>query len=235
MATSGTYAFAPSAGDLILNAFGLIQIRRWMLTTGHLTDAYIQSNLLMVEWSNRNPNRWAEERQEFTLSVNTPTYNLEDRTVAVSFVTIRTTTGSTNNDRVLGPLSSNDYEAIPNKSEIGFPSSYFFNLAHPTPTISFWLTPDDAQTYTARVTTFRQMQDVNLADQTQLDSPYRFLDAFTYGIAARLATMYPENLSDPRQADKLAEAAAAKFTLAAQRDQESAPMFITPMISGYYR
>ena len=39
MTSTGTYAFAPSAADLVLSAYGMIQIRRTELTSHHLQDA----------------------------------------------------------------------------------------------------------------------------------------------------------------------------------------------------
>src|SRR5262249_11915434 len=111
MATSGTYAFAPSAGDLILNSFGMIQVRRWELTQQHLIDAYMQSNLQMVDFSNRNPNRWAMETLTVPLSQGVPTYDLETRTIAVAIAYIDTSAGTPPvvTSRVIGPLSATDY------------------------------------------------------------------------------------------------------------------------------
>ena len=235
MVTSGTYGFNPSAGDLVLNAFGMIQLRRYELTTEHLVNAAFHANLLMVDFSNRNPNRWVMETQEISLSEGTTTYNLANRTIAVAIVTIRTTVNSTNNDRVIGPLSAADYEALPNKSMEAPPTSFFFSLLTPTPTISFWPTPDGNTTYTARVQTFRQMQDVSLGGGLTVDSPYRFLDAFTTGLAARLAVVYPEKLPTPQRAQELDAAYLSRFNLAASQDQESTPMYVLPNLSGYYR
>lgn len=235
MATSGTYAFNPSAGDIVLNAFGMIQIRRWELTTQHLVDANFQANLLMVDISNRNPNRWVMETQEIALSSGSPTYNLANRTVAVSIVSIRKTVNSVSTDRVIGPISATDYESLPNKAQLAPPTSYFFSLLTPTPTITLWPVPNADSTYTARVQTFRQLQDVNLAGGTTVDSPYRFLDAIATGMAARLAVVYPEKLPYPEKAAQLDAAYQSRFLLAAAQDQESTPMYVRPETSGYYR
>lgn len=235
MATSETYAFNPSAGDIILNAFGMIQIRRWMLTTQHLVDANFQANLLMVDISNRNPNRWVMETQEIALSDGVSAYNLENRTVAVSIVSIRQTINGVSSDRVIGPLSATDYESLPNKAQLAPPTSYFFSLLTPTPTITFWPVPNADSTYTARVQTFRQLQDVSLAGGTTVDSPYRFLDAITTGLASRLAVVYPESLPYPDKAKELDAAYQSRFLLAAGQDQESTPMYVRPEMSGYYR
>lgn len=236
MASSGTYSFAPSAGDLILNAFGMVQLRRWELTTQHLEDAYLQANLLMVDFSNRNPNRWAMELQDVSLSQGTPTYNLATRTVGVAIAYIDTTSGDTTTSRVIGPFSAADYAALPVKLQQAPPTAYFFSLLTPTPTVSVWPTPDANGPYTLRLQTFRQMQDVTLAGGVGLDTPYRFLDAFTTGLAARLARIYPEKLKNPTSDRQELEAAyEARFNLAAQQDQERTPMYVRPDFSGYTR
>lgn len=234
MATSGTYSFGPAAGDLVLNAFGLVQIRRWELTQQHLEDAGIAANLLMVDISNRNPNRWEIETLDISLSQGTPTYNLETRTVAVALARIQTGTPPAANRRVIGPLSSTDYASLQNQLQQGAPTSFFFSLLTPTPTISVWPAPDANGPYTLQVLTYRQTQDVVLPGGVTLDTPYRFLDAWTYGLGARIADYYPEKLP-PGGAAGLEAKYMAKFTLAAQQDQEKLPMYVRPQMSGYFR
>lgn len=234
MVTSGTYSFAPAAGDLVLGAYSMVQVRRWELTQQHLEDAYMQSNLQMVDFSNRNPNTWASEIQPITLVQGVPTYNLADRTIAVAICYIdQTNSAGTTLSRVVGPLSGNDYAAMPVKLQQGPPTSFYFNLLTPTPTISFWPVPDANGPYTAEVRTFRQMQDVVLPGGVTIDSPFRFLDAFITGLAARLAILYPPK--DPNLRKDLEAMYESKFNLAAQRDQESTNMYIRPQFDGYYR
>ena len=45
MTTSSTYAFAPAASDLVLNAFGRLQIRGPELTADHLNNAAMEAFL----------------------------------------------------------------------------------------------------------------------------------------------------------------------------------------------
>lgn len=233
MSSSGTYAFAPSAGDLILNSFGMIGIRRWELTQQHLVDAGLQANLQMVDFSNRNPNRWAMETQDVSLTQGNPTYSLTDRTLAIAIAYISTTSGSTVTDRVIGPLSATDYASMPIKLQQGPPTSYFFSLLTPTPTVSVWPCPDANGPYTLKLQTFRQMQDVALPSGIGLDSPYRFLDAFSKGLAYRLGLIYPPQ--EPGKMDRLKVDFGEAFGLAAGLDQESTPMYVRPILSGYFR
>ncbi len=234
MTTTGTYTFAPSAGDLILNAFGMIQIRRPELTQEHLENAYSAASMTMVDFSNRNPNRWAMETQNVSLSEGVPTYNLEARTLAVVLAYIDTTAGGITTSRVLGPISANDYGSLPVKLQPGRSSTFFFNLLSPIPTVSVYPVPDGNGPYTLRLQTFRQMQDVQLAGGVGIDAPYRFLDAALFGIASRLAIYYPTK-PPALSAAELNTMYLDKFNLAAARDQESTPMYVQPMMGGYFR
>jgi len=228
MTSTGTYAFAPSAADVILNAYSMIQIRRTEMTTQHLQDAYMAANLVMVDLSNRNPLRWTMETQTQVLSA-TATYTLSARTIAIAMAYLSFTTEP---NRVLGPISASEYAAVPNKSQTAPPTTYFFSLLT-TPTITLWPVPDAASIAagaTLNMQTFRQLQDVQVDQGATLDAPYRFLDVVTTGVAARLAEMYR-----PERADSLDAKYEKRLTLAQGRDQESVPFFLTPALAGYFK
>ena len=225
----GTYSFSPAASDLVLYAYSLINIRRTELTTQHYVDAAMAANLAMVDLSNRNPLRFTLETQAISLVQGTASYALAPRTIAVSIVTIATTTSGQTTERVLGPISASEYQALPNKAQQAPPTSYFFSLTA-APTLTIWPTPDGTQTYTANVQSFRQLMDVDLSNAQGVDSPYRFLDAFTTGIAARLAESY-----QPAKAPALYVLSEQRLALALSRDQESTPISLAPNLGSYYR
>ena len=227
MTSTGLYTFNPSAADIVLQAFGQIQIRRHELTTSHLEDASFQSNALMIDISNRNPNRWLIETQVVPLTT-AATYTLASRTICVTAATISQTGAY---DRAIGPMSAADYAVIPNKAQTAPPTAFWFSLAVP-PTITVWPVPDAATVAagaTLNLMTFRQVQDVVLTNGQSLDCPYRYLDAFSTGLAARLAEFYR-----PEKEDKLNARFEQRFARAQKRDMESVNMSITPNFSGYY-
>lgn len=229
MTTSGTYAFAPTAGEAFLAAFSMCGIRRTEITLEHLTDATFQANMQMVDFSNKNPHQFTLETQSVPLTASTATYSLSARTIALGAAYIETTSGTVTTARVLAPMSAYEYGSIPNKDNEGFPSSYWLNLLTPTPQISLYLTPDDSLTYTLKLQTFRQLQDIDPASGETLDAPYRFLDAFTTGLAARLAVNYA-----PDRMANLKTLFEERFDLAAAQDQERVNTYITPGLSGYF-
>lgn len=229
MTSSGTYAYNPGAGEVILGALSMCGIRRATVTNEHLVDATFQANLLMADFSNRNPNQWALESQTQVLASGTAVYTLAARTIAIAVAYIETTSGSTTTARVLGAISASEYAAIPNKGQQGFPNAYWFSLTTP-PAITLYFVPDAALTYTLQLQTFRQMQDVNPGNGQTLDTPYRFLDAFTTGLAARLAINYA-----PERAPGLKALFDERFGLAAAQDQERVAIYVTPGLQGYFR
>lgn len=234
MTTSGTYTYNPAAADIFAAALSMIGVKRTEITVQHITDASYQANMLMVELSNRNPNQWALEIQPIILTSGLATYSLSSRTIAIAAAYITTSVGGSNNDRIMAAMSASEYAAIPIKTQQGFPNSYWFRLQEVTPTITLYYVPDSAYTYTLNLYSFRQQQDINPADGQTVDVPYRFLDAVTTGLAARLAISYPDpkrpNL--PKDLESLYE---KRLGLATMTDQEDVNMYITPGLQGYFR
>ena len=234
MTTSGTYAYNPVAADVFAAAFSMCGVRRPELTVEHIADAGFQANMVMVDFSNRNPNQWALETQPVSLTAGNNTYSLTNRTIAIAAAYISISVGGTTNDRLMAPMSATEYAAIPIKSQQGFPNSYWLNLSTPTPTIHIYYTPDSAYTYTLNLTTFRQMQDIAAANGQTLDAPYRFLDAFTTGLAARLAINYPD-IKRPTLAKDLDMLYERRLITAASQDQEDVNLYMVPGLYGYFR
>lgn len=229
MTTSGTYAFNPSVGDMVLNAFGRIQIRRTELTQQHLADAANEANLLQVEMSNRIPNLWLSETHTVSLTNGTASYTLDARLIAPMAVYLTITTGSTSTDRILMPISTFEYATLPNKTVTGQPTTFWFDRQE-SPIVHLWPVPDGNAVYTLNMRMVSQPQDALFANGQTAEFPYRFLDAFTAGLAARLAVIYRPELEDRRKAD-----AERAWSIAATQDQEDVPMWVIPQLNSYWR
>lgn len=229
MASSGTYAYGPSVGDLILNAFSRIQIRRTELTQQHLMDAAQECNLLQVEFSNRLPNLWLAETYTVSLIASTASYALAARLIAPMAVYLTVTSGSTSTDRILSPLSTFEYASMPNKTTTGQPTSYWFDRQE-TPVMYLWPVPDSSATYTLNLRMVSQPQDANVPNGITPEFPYRFLDAFAAGLAARLSVIYRPELEDKRKAD-----AERAWQIAATQDTEDVPVYVIPQLNSYWR
>jgi len=228
MTSSGTYSFSPSFGEVIQSAFARINIRRTEMTAEYLTDAANEGNFLLTEWSNKQPLLFKSELISQSLTQGTATYTLPSRVVMVLLCYIQTGSGSSLNDRVIGPLSTVEYASIPNKTTQAPPTAFWFNRLS-TPEITFWQVPDNNGPYTAYMRCVTQVQDATVPSGTTLDIPYRALDAFIAGLAHRLARLYKPDLEMQRKADAM-----EAWQTFAGNDVENTPMILAPGMSSYY-
>lgn len=227
MTTSGTYSFNMSNADVLIEGFARCGVRRTALLAEHIADGAKAINLAMVKLSNLVPNLWAYEQYTVSLVAGTTTYSLPDRSVMVLSCFVRTGSGETAQDRILWPVSEFEYASFPNKAAQGFPSTYWFNRLI-SPTVSFYLTPDDTQTYTAYFQLTRQLQDANIQGGETPDVPYRFLDAVCAEVAHRLSRVYAPDKEAIRKQD-----AAEAWSVAATNDVENVALNIVPSLSAY--
>lgn len=228
MTSSGTYAFSPANADVTLNAFGRIQIRRPSITTDHLQDAYTEANLLMTEWTNKQPNLWTSELQSYPLTQGVATYALPARTIMVIANYIDTGTGQNTTSRLIGPISTYEYASMPNKEMQALPTSFWLDRQI-TPSVVLWPVPDGGGPYTMKLRVVRQIQDVGLTSGQTPDLPNRWLDAFTAGLSHRLARIYAPDQEAKRKADAM-----ESWQTAATQDTENVNTYLIPGISGYY-
>lgn len=59
MATSGTYDYSPSLGELTLYAYNLIGIRNTAILQEHLEASRMAANMMLARWANLGVNLWA--------------------------------------------------------------------------------------------------------------------------------------------------------------------------------
>lgn len=187
--------------------------------------------MLQVEWSSRQPNLWLSELYPVTLTQGTASYTLLPRFISPMAVYMTTAPGGSGApfDRVLGPLSTFEYSALPNKTVQAPPTSFWYNRQI-TPVIYLWPVPDGNATYTLQLQILSQPQDANLPSGVTPNVPYRWLDAFAAALSARLAAIYKPEMEVVRAA-----AAERSWQLAAKEDIEYVPTFIIPGTSGYFQ
>lgn len=215
----------------MLNAFARIGLRRPALAAQHLQDAAMEANLLQVEFTNRQPLWWTSEEITQVLTASDGEYDLSARVVTIIAAYISTTDDDSNvTDRIITPISTYDYAAMPNKlTPTGVPTVFKFETLS-TPRITLWQVPDAAETYTLKLRVLCQPEDVLLPSGVNIDAPYRFLDAYTAGLAHRLARIYKPEMEQARMADY-----ERAWNLAANQDVENVPMYIMPQIGYMFR
>lgn len=229
MTTSGTYSYFPSTAELGLTAFGRCGVRRGEILASHMQDLKNAANLLMVEFSNLQPNLWTVDLTSVTLTASDPTYDVDPSIVMILDMYVSTGSGASQNDRYIYPVSRTEYASYPNKAQEGFPNVYWFDRAI-APTFTLWPVPDSAQTYTVRYYSCRQTQDTNITGGEQVEVPYRFLEAFTSGLAWKLSEIYA-----PEKEDKLFARYQRAWSIAATQDTENVPLTIAPGLDSYFR
>ena len=225
--TSGTYLFAPSLGEVVLNAFARIGIRRTEIVQTHLVDARMEANLLLAKMADAQPNLWSVDLQALPLLQGAPTYTVPAETAMILDAYIRF--GSPSTDRSIYPISRSEYSTYPEKDIQAFPTVFWFDRLI-SPTITLWPVPDGNGPYTLYYYRVRQIQDAEYVNGQNIEIPYLWLDAFTSGLAARLARIYAPSLEGQRKMD-----ADEAWQLAAKQDTENVYMMFNPGLSSYYR
>lgn len=225
--TSQTYNFNPSGGEIILTAFGRIQVRPSEISAEQMSRAVMEMNLALTKFNNLQPNLWTVDLQSIPLVQGSATYSVPAETTLILDLFIRYGTPAI--DRYCYQISRTEYASIAVKTTQGFPSQYWFDRLI-SPTVTFYLTPDGAFPYTAYYYRVRQMQDATIANGYNVEVIPRFLDALTANLAHRLARTYRPELESVRKAD-----ADEAWMIAAAQDTEDTPLYVTPSVGGYFR
>lgn len=232
MATSGTYTFNPSLGELTLYAYNLIGVRNTALLQEHMEAARMAANLLCSNWSNRGVNLWAVDLVTVPLVQGQKTYNVDLNTVTMldAYMVIDDGNGQPI-DRIILPVSRTEYASYPNKETEGFTTTFWFDrLISPNPTVTLWPVPDGTSAQYLKYYRVRQIQDSALQGAKNVEIPFLWLDAFAYGLAARLAVIWA-----PDKLQMIKPLADEAYVVAAEQNTEYAQVYISPNLSGYWR
>lgn len=238
MATSNTYDFNPSLGELTIYAFNLCDVRGTALAQEHMESARMAMNMMLSSWSNRGVNLWAVDLQTVNLVQGQSTYTVPANTVVVLDAYCSTTSGSNSIDRIILPISRTEYASYPNKEQQGFPTVFWFDrligssrsTGSQSPTLYVWPTPDGTSAQTLSYYRVRQIQDSEMTGGQTVEIPYLWLEAAAYGLAARLAIQW-----NPQKLQILKPLADEAYQIAADQNVETAQQYISPQIQGYFR
>jgi len=229
MTTSGTYNFNPSLGEATLYAFNLCGIRNTAILAEHMESARMAANMLLGRWSSEGVNLWAVDLQTVPLVAGQATYDVPTSTITMLDTYIEVDNGAGQPiDRLILPISRTEYASYPNKQQTGFPTTYWFDRLL-SGTVTLWPVPDGAET-SLKYYRVRQIQDAAVASAQTVEIPYYFLEAFVYGLAQRLATIWA-----PDRALGLKALADESYQIAAAQNIEASAFYISPMLSGYFR
>ena len=225
MARSGTYNFNLDIDEVIQEATEMIGGEE---TLGHTPKSARRSiNLMLNDWQNRGVLLWTTFTTAVTVSTSTTTYALSDSVTDALEVTYAANTSSS--DLALERISFEEYNIIPNKSQIGRPSQYSIKRNVDNPTIHLYPVPDNS-TGVLKVEGIRQLEDVNKSADQNADVPVRFLPALTCGLSYYLSMKNPGIPGDRIQMLKMNYE--EKLMRAMEEDRERASIYFKPKI-GY--
>jgi hypothetical protein len=230
MATSGTYTFNPSLGELTLYAYNLIGVRNTAVLQEHMEAARMASNMMLARWSNQGVNLWAVDLISVPLVQGQATYSVDANTVMILDAYMEIDNGNGQPiDRIILPISRTEYASYPNKEQQGFTTTYWFDRLL-SPTVTLWPVPDGNSAQYLKYYRVRQLQDSNLQNGQQVEIPYLWMEAFAYGLAQRLAMVW-----SPEKVAILKPIADESYMIAAEQNVEQAQQYISPQIAGYFR
>lgn len=228
MSTSGTYAFSPPLGRLVIYAFNMAGLRATSLTQEHFESAQMAANLMLEGWSADGVNLWQVDLQTVPFVTGQSTYTVLPNTIAILDLYMTITSGTSTTNRILMPISRSEYASYPNPQEQGFPTVYWFDRLL-SPTVTIWMVPNGSQTSFSYYR-LRQNQDAGFTSGQNVEIPVYFNEAFANGLAFRLATIW-----NPAIAPGLKALADEAYLKAARQNEENANMYVTPMLSSYFR
>ena len=226
MSTSGTYTFNPSLGELTIYAYQLIGIRPTALLQEHMDVARTATNMMFTRWSNQGVNLWQVQLTTTPLVAGISNYGVTSNTVVILDAYIEY--GSPAIDRIILPISRTEYASYPNKSQQGFPTTFWFDRQL-SPTVTLWPVPDGTQTSLKYYSVLR-IQDANMNGTDEVDIPPIWLEAMAYGLAERLARIWA-----PEKVVLVKPMADESYDIASRQNVETAQQYISPQLSGYWR
>jgi hypothetical protein len=226
MATSGTYTFNPSLGELTIYAYQLIGVRPTALLQEHMDSARMATNMMFTRWSNQGVNLWQVSLVTVPIVAGTATYNVDASTVVMLDAYIEY--GNPPIDRIIMPISRTEYASYPNKTQQGFPTVFWFDRLL-SPTVTLWPTPDGSQT-SLKYYKVNRIEDANMNGTQEVDIPPIWLEAMAFGLAERLALIWA-----PEKVAIMKPMADEAYQIAANQNVETAAFYISPSTSGYWR
>lgn len=231
MTSSGSYAFNPNLGDLTLFAYNLAGVRRTEVVQEHLEYASTAANKICLDWSNKGVNLWKVAGPTVVPWVKgQQTYSVDPSCIVMldTYAQLVGPTGVTT-DLIMTPISRSEYATYPNKQQQGRPTVYWYNRLI-NPQVTVWNVPDGFSSTNLVYYWLQQIQDSVIPNGVTQDMPARWLPAFVDAYAVELARAW-----NPSRVSDLLAFAKDSYATAANQDVETANMYISPQMAGYWR
>jgi hypothetical protein len=229
LSTTGSYTYQLSLANVGKFALMMCQVMPTAITSEHLNAVQIAANLMQSTWSADGINLWEMSLTTVPLVQGQAQYSIPGTVVTITDVYYTVGSGATATDRIMTPVSRTEYANYSQKQQQGAPTTYWFNQQIASPVINLWEVPDGTQASFSYYS-LAYLQTAALGSSALPDVPRYFLEAYTLGLAARLAIIYA-----PDRAAALQSAANAAYGVASRRNIEPSSLFISPMLNSYWR
>ena len=219
MATSGTTDFTLRVDEIIEEAFERcgLQTRK-----GYDLDTARRSlNILFAEWANRGLNLWKITQGSKTLVASQPSYSFSSPEEQGIVDILSAIVNNGTNDFSVDRVSRMAYLDLPNKTETGQPSEWYFERTL-VPTLYVYTSPDDTKTYTFKYYALRRIEDAG-AYSNDVDLPFRFIPCMCAGLAYYIAMK-----KAPDRVQLLKQVYEEEFARAAAEDATRASIHLVP-------
>ena len=219
MATSGTTDFTLRVDEIIEEAFERcgLQTRK-----GYDLDTARRSlNILFAEWANRGLNLWKITQGSKTLVASQPSYSFSSPEEQGIVDILSAIVNNGTNDFSVDRVSRMAYLDLPNKTETGQPSEWYFERTL-VPTLYVYTSPDDTKTYTFKYYALRRIEDAG-SYSNDVDLPFRFIPCMCAGLAYYIAMK-----KAPDRVQLLKQVYEEEFARAAAEDATRASIHLVP-------
>ena len=184
--------------------------------------------MLMGRWSADGVNLWQVELCSIPLVQGCSTYPVPSNTIVMLDAYYTINNGQQEIDRIRTPISRSEYANYPNKQQQGSPTVFWFNRLL-SPNVHLWPTPNGQQA-SFKYYRLRQTQDANYQNGQNVELPYYFLEPYVFGLGYRLAMIWA-----PDRAAGLKAMADEAWGIASRQNIETANVYVSPMLNGYFR
>jgi hypothetical protein len=192
-------------------------------------------NLLFTDWANRGLNLWSYTERTQLLTYGVGEYNIAPNNDLVDVIeqVVQLPPGSTGQQVSrynMTRVSVSTHATRTNPTITGRPVEVFYQRKREGITAYVWPLPGDSGPYTLVMWVLRRMDDAGAYTNTS-DMPFRFLPAFTAGLAFYIAQKQdPNNIA---LIQRLEADYDRTWQRAADEDREKATLKIAPRSSSY--
>lgn len=197
MAVSNSTDFSLTATQIVEEARSLLGINadEESLSATELTKGLRALNMMLKAWQADGVYLWTYTEGTLTLVQSQESYSFaaagDFTTVPFDIVQMRITRNST--DLEMYELSREEYYRLPNKTNEGYPTQFFYDRQRSSGTLYVWPSPDSTAG-TLKFTYRRIIMDLD-ASSDNMDLPQEWYQAVVYNLASNLIPRYGVQLT----------------------------------------